>query len=64
MQGMKENCGMTTNQVTKLADSGLLVFLKGFGTSIFSTCRIPLRQAGHSNLKFVVFLFVCFFKVS
>lgn len=52
MQGTEENSGMAITQVTKVADFGLLVFLKGFGTSIFSTCRIPLSQAGHSNLKF------------
>lgn len=54
MKGTKENSGMATTQVSKLA-----VLLKGFGTSIFSSCGIPLRQAGHSNLKF---LMVVFFK--
>lgn len=52
-QGVKENTDMATTQAAKPAGSGLLVFLKGF--AIFSTCRIPLRQEGRTNLKFLDF---------
>jgi len=36
MQGMKESSEVAAAQVTKLSHSGLLVFLKDFGTRIFS----------------------------
>lgn len=46
--------------VTKLADSGLLVFLKGFDTSVFSTCRISAGEVGQSNLKVLYGFFFTF----
>lgn len=56
-RGHAKQATLATARVTKHTDSGLLVFLKGFGTSILSTCRTPLRQADHSNLKLLDLIF-------
>lgn len=49
MQEMETNSGTATIQVSKQVDPGLLMFLKGFITSVFNVSRTPLSQKGCSN---------------